>query len=371
MSPRLAVLCLTAGWLSACAKDAPPPSLVELAEKLPWTSVPRLPAPESGTYLAFRDEPTDEVVRELLRGKHYDGALASAGANIALDAIELDASLERWSLREALWRGGYPFPVYDARTWDARPGEPPPRDMLLWIEAVPADEPMAVVRARGAHGDVWAGLRAHPEVELDPLPRRTAPGAAVQLQPMPGARYRLADGSGRLFEGALDGGESLLLSSSGEWLLEITRDHQELVRLPIYVGVSPPDQPVLRVSDDAMVLNDAEDAEALALLVLDQVRRAYLLPAWRPEPGLSAAASKVAASPASMSDRIIEALGYDRPEVTIWTCDDVTVQNCVDRWLWDPARRATLLGNTHKTLGVHAELDARGVHLTMLLGRES
>jgi hypothetical protein len=369
---RRPFLLLSAAFLfGACVKEVPPPSLVELAEKLEWTSVPTLPAPESGTYLSFREQPSDDVIAALVRGKHYDGALASAGATLALDAIEHDELLSRWSLREALWRGGFPFPVYDARTWEARPGEPPPRDLLHWIEQISPDEAMALVRARGPKRDIWVGLRAQPELQLGALPRRTQPGAAIHLDPLPGAVFRLTDGVGRMYEGALDAGDDLLLTSSGEWLLEITRERRELVRLPIYVGIAPPAQPILRIAGDSGNLADAEDARDLARVVLDQVRLAYVMPIWRHDPSLDAAAHKVAASPPELTDRIVGALGYEREDVVIWTCDDVTVQNCIDRWLWDPPRRATLLGRSHTEMGLHAELDARGVHLTLVLGREA
>jgi hypothetical protein len=369
MQPRrpLFALLLGATLTMACQKDKPPPSLVDLADRTDFAVTPRLPAPASGTYLSFPEEPRDELIEKFLRGKRHDGALASAGAALALAILEDDTMLTRWGLREALWRGGFPYPVYDARSWEARSGDAPPRDLFTWVEAVDETEPMTLVRARGLHGDAWIGIRARPEIDLGALPRRAPPGTSIRVPALPGATYRLTDGAGNLYEGDLTGGEQLLLASAGEWLLEITRDRRELARMPIYVGISPPDEPLLKLPGDPPVIGDAEDAAAASAELLAHVRSAYVLPQWQSDPSLDIAAQKVATAPPHDTSRILEALGYRREDVVVWACDDVTVENCLDRWIWDPRRRKTLFDRDLDTMGLHAELDARGVHLTLLL----
>jgi hypothetical protein len=360
---------LAAHALAGCAKDKAPQSLTELATRLDYTTTPRLPAPASGTYLSFEEDPRDELIARLVKGKRHDGALASAAASLALGRLETDAMLSRWSLREALWRGGFPYPVYDARSWDARAGDAPPIDLFSWIEEVTEDEPMALVRARGLHGDVWIGMRARPEIDLGALPRRTQPGMVIELDAVSGATFRLTDGSGRMTEGPLEQGEQLLLTSTGEWLLEVTRDRRELARMPLYVGISPPEDPVLAIAGEPPPLVDAADVDVATRRLLRHVRDVYVLDAWHSDPSLDIAASKIAAASPSDTTRILNALGYERTEVVVWACDDVTIENCIDKWIWDPRRRATLFDPTLDVMGLHASLDARGIHLTLVLGR--
>jgi hypothetical protein len=55
----------------------------------------------------------------------FDRALESASAGLALDAADGTGGLARWELREAAWRGGWPYPVTDARGWGTVSGTAP------------------------------------------------------------------------------------------------------------------------------------------------------------------------------------------------------------------------------------------------------
>ena len=110
-----------------------------------------------------------------------------------------------WRVREAAWRAGWPYPVADARAWSVGDGLTPPRDLLTWVEQIPADEPMSLVRARGRDSDEWVGVAGRPPVELGALPRIANLGSPLLIPAVPGGIWRAADPSGALSEGSLSG----------------------------------------------------------------------------------------------------------------------------------------------------------------------
>jgi hypothetical protein len=358
----LATLSLAAG----CPKA--PLSLRERADEIPWEVTPSLPAPSSGTYGAAPGEPRDPIVRMVVGTRAFDRALESASAGLALDAADGKGGLARWELREAAWRGGWPYPVSDARGWGTVSGTMPPDDVFTWVESVPDDQPMALVRARGALSDAWVGMRAEPALDVGALPREAPLGTAIELPAVAGATFRLTDGGGTLLEGPLDDGERLLLTSAGEWLLQIVRENLEIVKAPIYVGIPSPNVPLLRTEGTPPLIGTVDDADAWARRLLEHVRRAYRLTPWRRDPLLDAVAERLdAADPRPLAE-ILTAVGLEGTRATVWSCDDVTVENCLDRLVWDPRKRAALLATDIDLVGLHARLDARGVHLRVVLG---
>lgn len=357
---------LVIALLAGC-KPKPPPDLAELAKRLDYKSTPVVPSPDSGTYYPSPIPNRDPVIERLLRGKGHDAALSGAAGAIALAAVEERGDLSRWELREALWRAGWPYNAFDARRWNTREGDPPPGDLLDWIEALPADQPVGLVRARGRGVDVWVGIRSQPLVELPPIPRRAPMGSTVNLPVVPGARFRLSDAGGRLTEGDLDAPVSLLLASAGEWMLQLVEGRRELASLPIYVDLAPPTEPLLRTPTPPGPIVGAPDADARTRHLLRHVREAYALPAWVGSPLLDAAARELAGSMERGAARAVAAVGLQARSLTTWTCDDVTVENCLDTWAWDPRRRDVLLSPDADTFGLHTVLDARGLHLTMIV----
>lgn len=358
---RLASLLL----LSACAAKAPVP-LMERAAKLDWASTPILPSPTAGAYQRLPGTPRDTVVKVLADGLSFDHALEAGAAALALDAVDGRGGLQRWELREAMWRGGWPYPVTEARGWDALNNDPPPPELLTWLEGIPAEQPMALVRARGRVGDAWIGVHAAPEVDLPILPRRAPLGTPLDLPALAGASYRLADGGGALFEGPLDRGERLLLTSAGEWLLQINVGEREVAKAPIYVSLEPPETPLLRLPDPPLI-GTAEDANAWARRLLDHVRQTYRLRRWSSDPMLDAAARTMALQPERKPLDVLAALGFTRTQATVWDCTDATVEHCLDRWVWDPRRRQALLSTDLDTVGLYTTLGPRGVRLLLVL----
>ncbi len=366
MSTLKPIALLLAGLVIAC-KPAAEMSLAEVADKIDFARMPRLPSPDSGTYYASPEPSRDPVISALVRGKAHDGALASAAAGLALSIADDRGTLSRWELREALWRGGWPYNAFDARSWIAADGRPPPSDLLKWLEGIPEDQAMALIRARGRAEDIWVGIRANPLAQLEPIPRRTHMGSVINLPAIPGASFRLSDGGGELTEGRLETGATLLLTTAGEWLLQVVADRREIARMPIYVEIEPPREPVLQTEEKAPLISSAVDAEGWTRKLLTHVRRVYGLEPWLATPLLDSAAQRLAEGEVESPMEAARAVGMVSTSVVRWTCDDITVENCLDYWLWDPRRRAAMLSSELDTYGIHASLDARGLHITMLL----
>ena len=158
-----------------------------------------------------------------------------------------------------------------------------------------------------------------------------------------------------------------LLSSAGEWLLQILRDGKEIARFPIYVGVDAATEPLLRAAQAPPLLTGDAETSAWAIELLTHIRATYHLPRWSPDPLLQSAARSLAADPDREPASLLRALGADPETSLIWRCDDTTVENCLDRWVWDPRRRAGLLDPQTDALGLHGAVDARGVHLTLVV----
>ncbi|MCB9664078.1 MAG: hypothetical protein H6732_08180 [Alphaproteobacteria bacterium] len=363
--PSVRALILLTALLGACAK--PPDSLARIAEKQDYGQTPRLPPPESNSYATAVESPRDPVVAALVRGKHYEGALAGAAAGIALSIAEGEGSLNRWELREALWRAGFAYPVHDARRWDTVLNGAPPRELIAWLEQLAPDEPMGLVRARGRDRDHWIGMRARPEVDLGVLPRLTEVGTPLQLPPVPGATWQVADGGGRVTQGSLDQGARVLLATAGEWVFVVRRDDHDLARFVLYVGIDGSPDPILRLKGPVPAVTAAGDADLLARKVLEHVRTAYAREPWKASPVLDTAVSRFLERRQQGAAAVLSGLGFPPAEVEVWACDDVTVQNCIDWWLWDPRRRDLLVSDAVDGFGLQTVLDGEGVHLTLML----
>lgn len=362
--PRAAALLL----LVACAHQGRVDTLAERVADLDWTLTPALPSPDAGTYMTAPGRPRDVLVARMVDGYAHDRSLEAGATGLALAAVEGLGGLTRWELRESLWRGGWPYPVQDARGWSSLASEPPPQDLLAWLDGLPRDVPIGLVRARGRMGDGWIGMRGQPDVDLGMLPRRMPLGGTLTLPAVPGATWRLSDGGGTLSSGTLDAGASLLLSSAGEWLMQILRDGRELARFPVYVGIDAPEEPLLRARETPPLIGTADDAVAWAEELLRHVRKAYGLKPWTPDSLLATAARTLAREPDRPVAELLRPLAVDTETARVWMCDDNTVENCLDRWVWDPALRGALLSNDLDAIGLYGTVDPKGVHLTAVLG---
>ncbi len=351
--------------LGGCAKK-PPEDIYDRAAALDWPAMPRVPSPDASAYSAGKEAPRDPQLYSLLDGFHHDGSLAAAATALALDMAQSKGDLSRWTLREAAWRGGWPYPVQEARAWRSWSGSVPPRDMLAWLDALPRTTPMALVRARGHQEDVWVGLKAIPPADLGALPRMAALGTPMALPALPYGTYTVADPGGTLKRGTLESGATILLQRTGEWLVVVRADDKEIGRFPIYVDIPAPTEAVLALRDPPPVA-DADDADALAEELIDQIRDAWDLPRWTRSPVFDAATRAYVEDPSKGSAGVLTGIGYAGVDAVAWACDDVTVQNCLDQWLWDPRRRASLVSRSVDSFGLHASLDDRGIHLTLLL----
>lgn len=348
-----------------CAKQVDL-TVFERAERIEWAELPRLPSPDAAAYAAADERPRDPLIAALVDGWRHDGSLAAAAAALALPMARGNGGLTRWELREAAWRGGWPFPVTEARAWRSYERMPPPRDLLAWLDALPKDVPMALVRARSDGEDVWLGLHGLETITLGSVPRLAALGSPLTLPAVEGATWLVADPSGATQGGPLDQGARVLLGRTGEWLVWLRRGEEELARFPIHVDTETPQQPILRL-DSSPPIDDDDDVAALADTLLAAVRAAYGLPAWTPSALFDAAVARYVEDPRAGSRAVLSAVGYGEAEGIAWACDDVTVQGCIDQWLWDPRRRGQLLSRALDAYGLHARLDASGVHLTLLL----
>jgi len=363
----LAYLCAVL-LTASCAKHKEPESLVAIVASLDFGITPRLPAPDGGTYMSGVIRPVDGIIAQMVQDKTYEGGLAGAAAALALDISAGEANLTKWELREALWRAGYPYPVADAHAWPAQQGSPPNRDLIAWLDDVQPTTPMALVRARGRSGDVWVGIRGFADhVELGRLPRQAQLGQSLSLPPIEGGRYQLADPTGGLFEGTLDDGQQLFLPRSGEWVLRIELDENILAEMPIYVAIPPPTQPLLRMEGGAPYIAEADDATEHAINLMRHLRITYGMPAFEPDPLLGTALKRFQQDPSLGAAQALSTVGLADRHAVLWNCTDVTVENCIDRWLWDPSRRRILMSPDLDAIAMRSTMDPMGLHLTLML----
>jgi hypothetical protein len=355
-------------WTPASARERQGgPTLAERAAKLPWWQTPVLPSPDRGTYAPESAPPRDPLVGALLAERTPDTRLEAAAAALALLAVEGKGGLARWELREAAWRAGWPYPVTAAQGWGTPEGAPPPPELFAWIEALSPDQVFGLARARGPNGDAWVGLLGQPAVALGAVPRTAPLGTLLTLPKLPGATLRLADGRGTLREESLADGATVPLVIAGEWIARVEVAGTAVAHFPIYAGIPTPQVALLRADEDASAVTTSEEVDAHARALLREVRLRYVLPAWGTDPLLDAAARALAQDPTRAADPVLERMGAAPGRGVAWRCDDLTVEDCLDRWVWNPSGRQALLDPGLDRFGLDARLDATGVHLVLTL----
>ena len=367
-SVAAALIGLVATAPSSAARERPGgPTLADRAAKLPWWQTPLLPNPDRASYAPDAGPARDPLVGALLGDRTPDARLEAAAAALALIAVEGKGGLARWELREAAWRAGWPYPITAAQGWGTPEGATPPQDLFAWIEALQPGQTFGIARARGPLGDAWVGLLGAPSVTLGPVPRTAPLGTLLTLPAIPGATLRLADGRGGLREDDLADGATVPLVLAGEWIARIEVAGASVAHFPIYAGIPSPQVPLLRVDAATAAVTTSEEVDAHARALLHEIRTRYVLPPWGTDPLLDAAARALAQDPDRAAGPVLERMGAAPGRGVAWRCDDLTVEDCLDRWVWNPAGRAALLDPQLDRLGLDARLDAAGVHLVLTL----
>jgi hypothetical protein len=355
MSRALGLFALGA-VLTACPKDP--------GEVAPvWEATPRLPAPSAGVYARSRETPSDPALAAFVAEKPWDAALSGAAAGLALKLVgeiggpEESPGLTRWRVREAMWKAGYPFPALDARAWQAGPDGAPPPPLVAWLDAFPAGDDLGLVRARGRDQDLWVALRSRPTVDVGRIPRQVPEGGTFTIPANPGGRYRVSDANGFLLEGTLDAPAEIEANSTGEWVVEILPAEAGPPALfPVYVGMVPPDLPLIR--EPAAVRSPADVVERAETLLAD-IREIYGASQLQRDFVLDAGARSLLRGDTDSAEGVRESLALDSAGTTIFRCEGTTVEACLDRVVWQPENRRALFDDA-SALGLAGDLDAEG-----------
>lgn len=332
-----------------------------------WQTVPRLPAPKAGSYNRSKEPAPDPAVRSLAEGLPWDAALSGAAAGLALDLIKArtDRTLTRWDVREAAWSAGYAYPIADARAWNASVDGSPPPDLLAWLQGVDATDDLGLVRARGQDGDLWVALRARPLLDVGRVPRQVAVGGVLELPAVPGARARVADANGHVTVVDLDRPASLTTATRGEWIVQVEQDDQLAALFPVYVGIVPPELPLIT---DVEAVVTSTDAIARAERLLAEIRLAYGVEGVTRDFMLDAGARSLLGGGTTTAEGVVGSLGLTPANTALWDCRGTTIEACLDRMVWRPENRLALL-DANSALGLAASVDPEGVRLVGILGR--
>jgi hypothetical protein len=113
----------------------------------------------------------------------------------------------------------------------------------------------------------------------------------------------------------------------------------------------------------------SEELVSSAIDLLVSLREAYGAAPWVAEPMLDTAARAVLGGSDITTSRLAKTLGYDEERFSRWTCTAGTLEDCIDRIIWDPRARPGLLGET-EFIGLAGHIDAKGVHLVILVAAD-
>ena len=340
----------------ACGPKAPTATMLEAA--------PKLPAPRAPAYATARTVPSDPVIARIVEEKAWNESLSGAAAGLALGWSAGSGSLSGWEVREAAWQAGWAWPIQEVRGWITGQGDPPPDDLMAWLEGIGPDQDIGLVRARGRNGDAWVALRSTPRGPTLPRPRQVEVGDALAFSPQPGVELTIADPSGVVTTMDLGSERVVHADLPGEWLVE-TRDEKGVISLyPVYAGLVPPEATVLATVDHP---SSDEDAEKTFARILTDVRATYGRKPYSNDPLLDAATTSMGSGrAATRAADVARNLGY-RPETT-WkiSCRGRTLTECADHVLWNPRARSALLA-TDADAGIVATLTGDGVSVVVLV----
>lgn len=342
------------------------PKKVEVAVPL-WAAIPRLPAPKAGSYNRSKEPSPDPAIAELAKGQAWDAALSGAAAGLALDLIQASGqrSLTRWDVREAAWRAGYAYPIADARAWQAGDNGLPPLQVAAWLQSFTPEDDLGLVRARGQEGDVWVALRARPVLDIGRIPRQVAVGGVLEFPALPGSTLSIADANGHVKVMPMDEAISLSTSTRGEWLVQIDKAETRVALFPVYVGIVPPELPLI---DTVQPVVSSTDAIARAESLLTDIRLAYGVEGVQRDFMLDAGARSLLSGGSTTAAGVLESLGLAPANTATWVCDGASIEGCLDTMIWRPENRLALL-DEGTMLGLAARVDPQGVRLVGILGR--
>jgi hypothetical protein len=331
-----------------------------------YENAPRLPSPIAGTYARAKAEAPDPVIQKLTLEHQWDASLGGAAAGLALEAIrDKNTGLERWEVREAAWRAGYPYPIQQITGWTT-PIATEPTGIRDWLGLVKHDQDLGLVRARGDRSEAWVGLVSNPRATIGSQPRQVRRGDNIRLPPIAGAKYIVGDPNGGLVEGSLDIAQDFEFDIDGEWLFDIVDSEGQIALFPIYVGMMPPDVGLLTwapppTTPEAII----ERVDAL----LRDIREAYGAQRWLRDSFLDQGAENLLLHPEKMPASIASALGYKPESTWKWECKARSIEACLDQILWNPLARPALLTDS-EFLGLAAAVNGRDIHLVALIARD-
>jgi len=285
------------------------------------------------------------VIATVVGDLRWDASLSGAAAGVALaSAVEGPDALQRWRVREALWRAGYPYPVYSAAFWTTEFNAPPPADLITWVSQRDERDDLGVVRARGAEQDHWVVLAARPRVSLDALPRTLPEGGTLVLPPNPGFTWAAGDPDGAVTTGPLGGGARVPMATGGEWLLQIRDPAGVAASALVYVDMPLPEERLLEPGT-AATPGDA------VMHQIERIRDLWELPMLDTDPLLEAAAKGWQDDPERDPNGLTVGLGFEGTPVS-WRCSAASVPDCLDQVVWEPATRAAFIDPEHTSIGL-------------------
>ena len=359
------VLALTGAGLGACGpKEATPEGGMD-----PSVS-PVLPAPSSAAWALGERVPRDPLVAAVVGDSlSWVEALSGAATGLVLDGpppYDLDAAA--W----AAVRAGYPHRVRTLLTGDVPAGTLPEElPQALRDQLRPGDH-LGLVRARVDDRDRWLALVGSPgEAPTPTLPKELAEGARLDLAGL--GPWRIVSPSGVVREGSAAAGP--VMEESGEWWLEllVQGSARASLAVPVFVGMPTPEEPLLDLPGEPAA--DAEEAEELALALLDEVRAAFELPALRLDPTLDTLARhpleglRAGSWSAEEGEQRLRAAGFVTGAGQV-ACSARSVARCLQGVLGHGPSRGRLLEPDLVLVGLAAEASDEGVQLVVNLGAE-
>jgi hypothetical protein len=332
---------------------------------------PILPAVEAQFYGRSVDSPRDPLVASVIEsaGLVWEESLSGAAAGIALSRQPASLDGASWSAVVA----GYPYSVVNLVQGETLPGAWPEGLVEAIVQSMQPGDDLGLVRARRGEVDIWIGLIGRPAVQLETFPKELAPGDQLNLVSTQPARFTLVSPTGRLQRGELPARPTL--SENGEWWLQVTGSQADDVHaLPLFVGLSTPETPLIELPGQP--ISTVEAAEEEASLLLNDIRAQFDLR----ELQLDGTLSTLALQPLALFqegdwdaeigvDRLRTA-GFVGEETTQVVCVGSTVARCLVEIMDSPLLRRGILQPEIGIHGLAAAVDSSGVDLVINLASQ-
>jgi hypothetical protein len=342
--------------LLSCAPKEPPMP--------PLPPAPILPAPDGALYATGESTPRDPLIaRAVSVGLPWQESLSGAATALALEqpfAPELSAA--RW----AAIRAGYPHPVRSLLIGSV-PQDTIPETLIAELQRILADgDELGLVRARAGGSDRWVALIGRPRVTIAPFARELPLGAPLELE-TDADGWRLLSPSGVQSAGKMS--ERPLLSESGEWWLELTRQGRTALSVPLHVDMSTPPAPILTLPGTATPR--PSEAVALAYTLVNDIRDEFDLTRLQTDPTLATLADyPLQLTLADTWDRAqgearLRAAGFVGGPVGQLSCEGRTVALCIDSLMWSLDERSMLLHPGLRLIGAEAQVTTDGIAMVL------